>query len=100
MLLLLGTFGFNFAIFISTMSVTQFDGDASQYGLLTSAMAVGTMSGALLSARRQVPGLVLMAVSAGAFGLIVAVAAVMPGPVPFRRGVLFVGSAALTFKMR
>src|SRR3546814_14811531 len=61
MLVLLGTFGFNFAIFISTMSVTEFDGDASQYGLLTSAMAVGTMSGALLSARRPVPGVVLMA---------------------------------------
>ena len=39
MLFLLGTFGFNFAIFISTMSVTVFDGDASQYGLLTSARA-------------------------------------------------------------
>ncbi|MEO6076631.1 MAG: MFS transporter [Dokdonella sp.] len=51
MLFLLGTFGFNFAIFISTMSVTIFHGDASQYGLLTSAMAAGTLSGALLSAR-------------------------------------------------
>ncbi|HEY9540143.1 MAG TPA: MFS transporter [Luteimonas sp.] len=97
MLLLLGTFGFNFAIFISTMSVTEFDGDASQYGLLTSAMAVGTMSGALLSARRPVPGMVLMAVSAGAFGLSVAVAAVMPGPVLFGVVLFFVGLAALTF---
>src|SRR5690348_13224809 len=52
MLALLGTIGFNFAIFISTMSVTVFDGNACQYGLLTSAMAVGTMCGALLSARR------------------------------------------------
>src|SRR3546814_16554701 len=97
MLLLLGTFGFNFAIFISTMSVTEFDGDASQYGLLTSAMAVGTMSGALLSAQRPVPGVVLMAVSAGAFGLSVAVAAVMPGPVLFGVVLFFVGLAALTF---
>lgn len=97
MLLLLGTFGFNFAIFISTMSVTQFDGDASQYGLLTSAMAVGTMSGALLSARRPMPGMVLMAVSAGAFGLSVAVAAVMPGPLLFGVVLFFVGLAALTF---
>src|SRR5690606_9217701 len=97
MLFLLGTFGFNFAIFISTMSVTEFQGDASQYGLLTSAMAVGTMSGALLSARRPVPGMVLMAVSAGGFGLSVAVAAVMPGPLLFGVVLVFGGLAALAF---
>jgi MFS family permease len=97
MLLLLGTFGFNFAIYISTMSVTVFHGDASQYGLLTSAMAMGTMSGALLSARRPFPGMVLMAVSAAAFGVTLAVAAVMPGPVLFAIVLYFVGLAALTF---
>ena len=97
MLALLGTFGFNFAIFISTMSVTVFGGDASQYGLLTSAMAAGTMSGALLSARRPVPGMVLMAVSAAGFGVSVALAAVMPGPVLFAVVLFFVGLAALTF---
>ncbi|MEO8810729.1 MAG: MFS transporter [Rhodanobacter sp.] len=97
MLLLLGTFGFNFAIFISTMSVTVFHGDASQYGLLTSAMAAGTMSGALFSARRSLPGMVLMAVSAAAFGVSVAVAAVMPSPFLFAVVLFFVGLAALTF---
>ncbi|HET8553919.1 MAG TPA: MFS transporter [Rhodanobacteraceae bacterium] len=97
MLLLLGTFGFNFAIFISTMSVTVFHGDASQYGLLTSAMAVGTMCGALLSARRPFPGMVLMAVASAAFGIAVALAAVMPGPTLFAVVLFFVGLAALTF---
>lgn len=97
MLFLLGTFGFNFAIFISTMSVTVFHGDASQYGLLTSAMAAGTMSGALLSARRPVPGMVLMTVAAAAFGVSVAVAAVMPSPFLFAAVLFFVGLAALTF---
>jgi MFS family permease len=97
MLLLIGAFGFNFAIFISTMSVTVFHGDASQYGLLTSSMAVGTMCGALLSARREVPGMVLMAVAAAAFGFTVALAAVMPGPILFAIVLFFVGLAALTF---
>lgn len=97
MLALIGTFGFNFAIFISTMSVTVFHGDASLYGLLTSSMAVGTMSGALLSARRAVPGMVLMGVSAGIFGIAAAVAAVMPGPILFAIVLFFVGLAALTF---
>jgi MFS family permease len=97
MLLLLGTFGFNFAIFISTMSVTVFHGGASQYGLLTSSMAVGTMCGALLSARRQFPGMVLMAAAAAAFGITLAVAAVMPGPTLFAIMLFFVGLSALTF---
>ncbi|MEO7430919.1 MAG: MFS transporter [Dokdonella sp.] len=97
MLGLMGTFGFNFAIFISTMSVTVFHGDASQFGLLTSAMAAGTMCGALLSARRAVPGMVLMTLSAAAFGGSVALAAVMPGPILFAVVLFFVGLAALTF---
>ena len=97
MLALIGTFGFNFAIFISTMSVTVFDGDARQYGVLTSAMAVGTMGGALWSARRPLPGMVLMGASAAAFGVTLALAAVMPGPWSFAVLLFFVGLAALTF---
>lgn len=97
MLALIGTFGFNFAIFISTMSVTVFHGDASQYGLLTSAMAVGTMSGALLSARRAFPGMVLMGSAAAVFGITLALAAVMPTPWSFAIMLFVVGLAALTF---
>lgn len=97
MLALIGAFGFNFAIFVSTMSVSVFNGDASQYGLLTSAMAVGTMSGALLSARRPMPGMVLMGGSAAAFGVATATAALMPGPWSFAVVLVFVGLAALTF---
>ena len=97
MLLLLGTFGFNFAIYISTMSVTVFHGDASQYGLLTSAMAAGTMTGALLSANRPSPGMVLMALAAAAFGITLALAAVMPSPLLFAAVLFLVGVAALTF---
>ncbi|HET8941434.1 MAG TPA: MFS transporter [Rudaea sp.] len=97
MLFLLGTFGFNFAIFISTMSVTVFHGDASQYGLLTSSMAAGTMCGALLSARRSFPGMVLMGTAAGSFGVCVAISALMPGPLLFAFVLFFVGLTALTF---
>lgn len=97
MLALIGTFGFNFAIFISTMSVTVFDGDAGQYGLLTSAMAVGTMGGALLSARRPMPGMLLMGGSAAAFGVFALLAAAMPVPWAFAAMLALVGLAALTF---
>jgi MFS family permease len=97
MLALIGTFGFNFAIFISTMSVTVFHGDASLYGLLTSSMAVGTMCGALLSARRPLPGMVLMGGASAAFGGTLLLAAVMPSPWLFAAVLFFVGLAALTF---
>src|SRR3984893_16545931 len=52
MLFLIGTFGLNFPIFISTMSVTVFHAGAGQYGLLTSIMATGSVAGALLAASR------------------------------------------------
>src|SRR6202050_2142569 len=44
MLFLIATFGLNFQIFISTMSVTVFHGGASQYGSLTSTMALGAVA--------------------------------------------------------
>lgn len=49
---LLGAFGMNFPIFASTMAV-EFGVGASGYGLLSSMMAIGSLAGALLSARRE-----------------------------------------------
>ena len=53
MLFLIGTFCLNFAIFISVMAVRIFHVDASGYGLLSSIMAVGTVTGAYFNARRR-----------------------------------------------
>ena len=60
MLFLFGTFGLNFPIFISTMAVTVFHAGARQYGLLTSTMAIGSVAGALLAARRAKPKITLL----------------------------------------
>lgn len=51
MLFLIGTFGFNFPMFISTMAVNVIHTDAREFGLLSSVMAVGTLSGSFV--RRQ-----------------------------------------------
>ena len=55
MLFLIATFGLNFPIFIATMAVSVFHAGAHRYGLLTSLIAIGSVAGALLSARRERP---------------------------------------------
>ena len=97
MLFLIGTFGLNFPIFISTMSVTVFHGGAGQYGLLTSTMAVGTIAGALLAAGREKPRMALLLGSAALFGIGCALAAVMPDYRLFGLTLVVIGVSALTF---
>lgn len=55
MLLLIGMFGLNSAIFISTMAVGIFHADAATFGLLSSIMATGTIAGALVMGSRDKP---------------------------------------------
>ncbi len=97
MLFLIGTFGFNFPIFISTMSVTVFHGGAGQYGLLTSTLAIGSVAGALLAARRATPSMMLLCTSAAVFGLGCVLAAVAPDALLFAAALVMIGLAALTF---
>jgi MFS family permease len=97
MLFLIGTFGFNFAIFISTMSVSVFHGDASQYGVLMSIMAIGTVIGALIAARRSQPDMSLLVSGAAVFGGGMVLAALMPNYWLFGAALILVGTAALTF---
>ncbi|HEY0463501.1 MAG TPA: MFS transporter, partial [Polyangiaceae bacterium] len=78
MMFLIGTFGLNFPIFISTMSVSVFHAGASQFGLLTSVMAAGSVAGALLAARRARPRIGLLLAGTAIFGFGLALAALMP----------------------
>ncbi len=97
MLFLIGTFGLNFPIFISTMAVGVFHTDARGYGLLSSIMAIGTVAGALLGARRERPGLRLLLIGAALFGLGCTLAALAPGYWFFAGALVVIGVAALTF---
>lgn len=97
MLFLIGTFGLNFPIFISTMAVGVFHTDARGYGVLSSIMAIGTVSGALLAAGRGRPGFVAIVIGAGLFGLGCALAAVAPSYWLFAGALVIIGVAALTF---
>jgi MFS family permease len=68
MLFLVGTFGLNFPIFISTMSVGVFHAGPGQFGLLTSLMAAGSVTGALLAAARANPTISVLLAGAATFG--------------------------------
>jgi MFS family permease len=96
MLFLIGTFGLNFQIFISTMSVTVFHGGAGQYGFLTSVMAIGTVAGALLAAGREKPRFALLLAGAATFGLGCALAAMAANPWFFGVALIVIGVSALT----
>jgi MFS family permease len=97
MLFLIGTFGLNFPIFISTMAVRVFHTDAGGYGLLSSVMAVGTISGALLGAGRDKPRFRYLLWGAAFFGLGCGLAAIAPLYWLFAAALVIIGVAALTF---
>jgi len=96
MLFLIGTFGLNFPIFISTMSVIVFHAGAGAYGLLTSMMAAGSVLGALMVAARPKPDIPVLLLGAAIFGLGCAAAAVMPDYVLFSIVLVVIGVAAQT----
>ncbi len=97
MLFLIGTFGLNFPIFISTMSVRVFHRGAGDYGLLTSMMATGSVMGALLSARQAQPRFTRLVLGAATFGAGLGVAAAAPSYALYGACLVVVGAATQTF---
>ena len=73
-----GTFGLNFQLTTALMSRLVFDKGSGAYGLLGSVMAIGSLSGALLAARRRRPGIRLVIGATMAFGVAACAAALMP----------------------
>ncbi|MET8285772.1 MFS transporter [Streptomyces sp. NPDC048448] len=74
----IGTFGFNFPVWLSAYADDVFDAGAGAYSLFNTLMAVGSVAGALLAARRGTARLRVLIAAALAFGLLEAVAAVVP----------------------
>ena len=95
MLFLIGTFGLNFPIFISTMAVNVFHTDARGFGLLSSIMGIGSIAGALLAGASR-PRFGALLAGAGVFGIGCTLAAVAPGYWWFAGALVIVGVAALT----
>ncbi|WP_308127882.1 MFS transporter [Modestobacter italicus] len=95
-----GTFGFNSQITIALMAKEVFGLGAGAFGLLSTAYAVGSLSGALLSTRRSTRPLQrFLIVSAVAFGLLLVVSGLMGDYVAFAALLIPTGAAALVFSV-
>jgi len=95
MVFLLGAFGMNFPIFASTMAL-EFGQDADGYGLLSSILAIGSLAGALLAARRDRARIRLVVVGTGLFAAAGAVSAFMPTYWLYAITLMFTGFAVVT----
>jgi MFS family permease len=74
----IGTFGFNFPVYLSAFADDVFHAGAGAYSLFNTLMAVGSLAGALLAARRGTARMRVMIAAAVAFGGLELVAAVAP----------------------
>jgi MFS family permease len=91
-----GTFGLNFQMTSALMATQVFDKGATEYGLLGSAMAVGSLTGALMAARRTRIRLRLVAGAALLFGAVEIIAGLVPTYLTYVLVVPFLGFSALT----
>lgn len=91
-----GTFGLNFQMTSALMATDVFDKGATEYGLLGTTMAVGSLAGALLAARRGKPRYRLVVLAALAFGVVEVLAGMAPSYLAFMLWTPILGLTALT----
>jgi MFS family permease len=92
-----GTFGMNFQMTSALMATQVYDKGPSEYGLLGTTLAVGSLTGALLGARREGRPRQRLVVLAGlAFGTIEVVLGVMPSYLTFALVTPLLGLSLLT----
>ena len=92
-----GTFGFNFQVVLPLLARYELDGGPQLYGVLTGAMALGSLLGALFAAGRGRPSRSLLVGSAVTFGVTTLVAAVAPSAVSMAVVLVVVGVAVMLF---
>ena len=92
----LGTFGMNFQITTALMATQAFHKGPTEYGLLGSIMAIGSLAAALLAARRKNPRLMVVVVALAGFTVATAVASIAPTYDLFALSLVPVGLFALT----
>lgn len=96
LIFVLGTFGMNFQMTTALMATKVFHQGAGEYGLLGSIMAIGSLSAALLAARRSQPRLRVLLVALAGFAASSALAAAAPTYWVFAASLVPIGLSALT----
>jgi MFS family permease len=94
---LVGTLGFNFQVVLPLLAKFSFESGAMTYAALVSAMAVGSIAGALVNGHRGRTGPRLIAGGALAFGVSALLAAAMPSLALEILMLAVLGAAAVTF---
>ena len=94
---LVGTLGFNFQVVLPLLAKFSFESGAMTYAALVSAMAIGSIAGALVNGHRGRTGPRLIAGGALAFGVSALLAAAMPSLALEIVMLALLGAAAVTF---
>jgi MFS family permease len=93
---MVGTFGLNFQLTSALMARLVFEKGAGEYGILGSIMAIGSLGGAFLAARREHPRMRLVIGATLVFGVASIAASLMPTYWSFAISLIPVGLASLT----
>lgn len=88
--------GLNFQLTSGLMAKVEFGKDAGEYGILGSILAIGSLGGALLAARRERPRVRLVVGAAFGFGVASLAMASMPTYETYAAASVFVGLFSLT----
>lgn len=94
---LVGTLGFNFQVVLPLLAKFSFEAGAMTYATLVSAMAVGSIIGALINGHRGRTGPRLIAAGSLAFGVAALLAALMPTLAFEVPALMLLGAASVTF---
>jgi MFS family permease len=94
---LVGTLGFNFQVVLPLLAKFSFESGAMTYAVLVSAMAVGSIVGALVNGHRGRTGPRLIAAGSLAFGIAALLAALMPSLAFEVPALMLLGAASVTF---
>ncbi|WP_228266737.1 MFS transporter [Ornithinimicrobium ciconiae] len=91
-----GTFGMNFQLTNALMSTEAFGKGVEEYGIVGSVMAIGSLGGALLAARREKPRLRYLLIAMGLFALCTLFVGLAPNFLFYTLMLIPTGLAALT----
>ena len=97
MMALIGTLAYEFQVVLPVVARQTFHGGAAAYGLMSSAMGAGAVAGGLVVAGYARTGVRPLVLAAGAFGVVILVAAAAPSLGLEVAALTLVGAASVAF---